>query len=127
MDVVPSVQSTRLTAESYFIPVYNGQLLAPVEDTWRPLDQAQLAKAGGIIASQHLLGYFDQRPCWAVELVSPEIEAAYQWIGLRSQAGLIDEDQFVLAGGDPQTWQWRIKNDFCDGGGRAIAQHHSHR
>lgn len=119
MDVVPSVQSTRLTAESYVIPVYNGQLLAPVADTWRPLDQSQLAKAGGIIASQHLLGYFDQRPCWAVELVSPEIEAAYQWIGLRSQAGLIDEDQFVLAGRALQIVQWHLDHEFCGRCGRA--------
>src|SRR5690606_27110907 len=119
MSFYPAVQLTRATSENYFIPVYNGQLLTHRDEAWRPFDQAGLAEVGLVIASQHFLGYLDKCACWAVELVSPEAPGAgYQWLGLRSQMGLIDEEHFLLAGRALQIVQWHLDHRFCGRCGR---------
>lgn len=120
MSFIPALRPTRTTSERCFIPVYNGQLLTYREEAWQPFSEARLAEAGLAIASQHFLGYFNEYACWAVEPASPETLAAdYQWLGLRSQMGLIDEEQCLLAGRALQIVQWHLDHKFCGRCGRA--------
>jgi NAD+ diphosphatase len=114
MVFIPATQPARLASATYYIPVSNGQLLCQADGSWRQLSQAEFAATGLAINSQHFMGYFNQVACWAVDVErSVEITHAAQWLGLRSQLGLLSEEQFLLAGRALQVVQWHLDHQFC--------------
>ena len=110
----PATQPDRATAGTFYIPIYNGQLLTAADGKWRPLNQADFTATALRVKSQHFIGYYNNAACWAVEIASEHrLEANLQWLGLRAQLGLIAEDCFLLAGRALQVVQWHVDHQFC--------------
>lgn len=99
---------------SLFIPIHNGQLLCGADGVWRPLTQNALSATGMMVHSKHFIESQADTDYWAIEIQDHERdEEVYQWLGLRSQLGLIDEAQFLLVGRAMQVVQWYLDHRFC--------------
>ena len=72
------------------------------------------ADLGLPLTRQQFLGWMDDRPCYAAE-VAGDISPPSGWMfeGLRSLLGLLDEDQFWLAGRAVQIVDWDRTHQFC--------------
>lgn len=128
MSFLPAVAPANLTSATYYIPVSNSNLLCASDGDWNPLSQADFAALGMITLSQQVIGYLNHSTCWVVEVDdgrSAEITdthgRVYRWVGLRSQLGLISEEQFLLAGRALQVFQWHRDHQFCGRCGRPTA------
>lgn len=127
MIFVPATQLTNITSKSFYIPVWSGQLLCGSNGLWQPLDHTRFAATRLAIASQHFIGYIDDVACWVVDVNNGNFQSAYQWLGLRSQLGLIDEEHFLLAGRALQILQWHIDHQFCGRCGRSTMSDEAER
>lgn len=132
MSFLSASTPAQLTSATYYIPVCNNTLLCAGDGTWHPLTQAEFVALGLITLSQHFIGYWHHSACWVVEVGrSPQENALadmtdnmghkYCWQGLRSQLGLISEEQFGLAGRALQVLQWHLDHQFCGRCGRPTA------
>lgn len=65
------------------------------------------------ISSQHYLGLLDSHELWIIVVNGLTAIDSYQWLGLRSQAGLVTEEWFLLAGRALQIAQWFYDHRFC--------------
>jgi len=65
------------------------------------------------ISSQHYLGLLESHDLWVIVLHGLVAVDQHQWHGLRSQAGLISEAWFLLAGRALQIAQWFYDHRFC--------------
>jgi NAD+ diphosphatase len=121
MNFLSASSPANLTSATYYIPVSDNNLLCAGDGAWHPLTQADFGALGLITLSQHFIGYLNHSACWVVEVGNsvdtPEIADTrgrkYRWLGLRSQLGLINEEQFVLAGRALQVLQWHRDHQFC--------------
>lgn len=114
MVFVPATQPASLASATYYIPVFNGQLLCQADGVWQPLSQTQFNQTRLPVNSQHFIGYVDRTACWVVEVgLADYAGSSYQWLGLRSQLGMISEDCFLLAGRALQILQWHLDHQFC--------------
>lgn len=114
MVFIPATQPAEIATATYYIPVSNGQLLCQADGAWRPLNQIEFAAKRFAIKSQHFIGYVDHVACWAVDVVaSVDQRHPTQWLGLRSQLGVLPEDRFLLAGRALQIVQWHVDHQFC--------------
>lgn len=114
-----------------YIPIHNNKLLCSAAGFWQPLPQEIFASLSLTILSQHFVGKIDAGTCWVVEvdqLTDPEaiedrLGGEYIWLGLRSQLGTINEDQFLLAGRALQIVQWHRDHRFCGRCGQPTRDH----
>lgn len=115
MGFLPAASPDNVMAAGYFIPVDGNQLLCNTMGLWQPLSRSEFDSLSLPVRSQHFVACFNQQPCWVVEVDKPvdELPSRYQWLGLRSQLGLIDEQQFQLAGQALQVLQWHHDHRFC--------------
>lgn len=119
MDFVTAVSPAGATATTWFIPVSGNHLLCGDDGIWRLLSQTDFAALGLIVSSQHFLGYLNHDACWVVDILSDLNDVVdragqkYLWRGLRSQLGVVDEQQFLLAGRALQVCQWHRDHQFC--------------
>jgi NAD+ diphosphatase len=106
-------------ADPVYALVADGQLLCGESGLWQPLNEAAYRALTLSAPRSHFMGYLDGQPCWVVALSQPLDRKGYQWLGLRSQLGLIDETLFALAGRALQLVQWHIDHLYCGRCGNA--------
>ncbi len=118
--IAPNLSSTaRATAEQqcFIVAEVNGRCDQILCDSLGQLHLSTLADAqllaGSRLSSQHYLGLLDSRELWVLVVEGVEPFASYQWLGLRSQSGLIPEAWFLLAGRALQIAQWFYDHRFC--------------
>jgi len=128
MNFVPTVAPVSLTTVTYYIPISNSNLLCASDTGWHPLFQTDFAALGLVTLNQHFIGYLNNSACWVVEVEGGRIAEltdsggrVYRWVGLRSQLGLISEEQFLLAGRAVQVFQWHRDHQFCGRCGQPTA------
>ena len=127
MVFIPATQPAQVATATCYIPVANGQLVNPVGSTWRPFSQAEFAATHLVINSQHFMGYLDRVACWAVDVEKPTDTATWQWQGLRSLLGIVNEEYFLLAGRALQVVQWHLDHQFCGRCGRPTVSNDDER
>jgi NAD+ diphosphatase len=111
----PAAAPVNATLPVFYIPVRDNQLLCPGDGIWRALSTPEFASLNLEHVSQHFIGHHQHCTFWAVE-INPQTETTppdFHWLGLRSQLGLINEDQFTLAGSALQVLQWDRDHRFC--------------
>lgn len=96
--------------------VFRGYLLLVSEDDGAvqlPVAHSP-ADLGLPIERQQFLGWMDDRPCYAAEVAS-DVSPPPGWVfqGLRALIGLLDDDQFWLAGRAVQIVDWDRTHQFC--------------
>ncbi len=75
---------------------------------------ADFSELGLTPLSDHYLGSFDKRPCYAVEVAEGTIPpAGMTFEGLRQLYGRLDEDLFWIAGRAVQIIDWDRTHRFC--------------
>lgn len=68
----------------------------------------------------HLLGIYNQRPCYAVsEVPEMPLSSGFEWRSLRSFLGHVDDLHFDLAGRACQIINWDREHRFCGSCGQA--------
>lgn len=63
--------------------------------------------------TEQYLGHDEKRQYWVIVFKSFSSVMDFQWLGLRSQLGLIDESTFGLAGRALQIAQWFFDHQYC--------------
>lgn len=110
--------------------VFQGyRLLVAAEETDNLLPHGDTLHELGLVPErQQFLGWLDQRPCYAVE-VAAEVEPPSGWHfqGLRSLLGVLDEDQFWLAGRAVQIVDWDRTHQYCGRCGQKTTYHPTER
>lgn len=122
MAFVAGVEPLGMTADALFIPVRDNSLLVRDGGTWQPLERALIGSLDLAITGQHFLGYLDGQACWVLDIAeqSGSRVEGFIWQGLRSQLGLIPEQDFLLAGRALQITHWYGNHQFCGRCGRPM-------
>ena len=69
--------------------------------------------------TEHYLGHDSEQQFWVSVFPGVASIAGFQWQGLRSQLGLVDQADFMLAGRALQIAQWFFDHAYCGRCGRA--------
>lgn len=105
----------------YFIAA-NDQLLCTYEGGLLLLSEQEFLGLGVDVLSQHPILSDNHPSLWVVAIRQCAIEG-YQWLGLRTQLGVLTEDQFQLAGRALQLLRWHYDHQYCGRCGQATVQH----
>lgn len=127
MIFVPAVEPANITSPACYVAISAEQLLCSRGGVWRPLSHAQFSVSSFGVLSQHFLGYVDGAPCWVIDVDPKDCGPSWEWVTLRSQLGLIDENSFLLAGRALQVLQWHKDHQFCGRCGRATTANKTER
>lgn len=93
-----------------FIAVQEQRLLCHRETGEFLLVEQQLDSAD---QSRHLLGVYNDSPCYAVDYSESQPPVDLDWFGLRSLLGVVDEELFNLGGRACQIVNWDRQHRFC--------------
>jgi NAD+ diphosphatase len=105
----------------YFV-VANDNLLCAVDGRLLLLDEFQFVGLNLQIISRHTVTQAQGLQIDVVAVEEQELRG-YQWLGLRSQIDVIDEDQFQRAGRALQILRWHFEHQYCGRCGRPTFQH----
>ncbi|WP_111640864.1 NAD(+) diphosphatase [Marinimicrobium alkaliphilum] len=108
--------SSRVDAR--YLLVAEGLLCCPEQGLWAPVPEAQLTVPPAAVTDEHFVGYLDGAPCWVWVLNEALALSGYQWLGLRTQLGVLDDPCFSLAGRALQLAQWQRDHRYCGRCGR---------
>lgn len=108
----PSVQDDQT---EYWFVFHQDKLLTGLSDSVPVIpDRAVLACLGISSVSGHYLGDLDQHGCYCLSLDEPvELPEGYAFCNLRSLAGQIEEDVFMLAGRAYHILHWDKLSRYC--------------
>ena len=105
---------------SLFIVVAQTKLLCIKGSQTFLLERWQFS--GVAACQQYLLGVYDGRPCYAVELIPTEqAPDGSEWVELRALLDLVSDVNFNLAGRAVQVVQWEREHQYCGCCGRPTA------
>lgn len=95
-----------------YLLVGEGHVLCDQSGRLRLLDESE-AEPWLATADCDFLGHWNAVSLYALHLVDSRTMEGCQWLGLRTQLGLLDDQLFSLVGNALQWSRWRLEHRFC--------------
>ena len=107
---------------NYYLVVANEKLLCASNGHLLVLPEDDFLQFNIPVTLSHKITAEHNRSCFVIETVESDY-ADHQWLGLRSQLGVVDESQFQLAGRALQILRWHYDHQYCGRCGKPTQQH----
>ncbi|MBR9911941.1 MAG: NAD(+) diphosphatase [Gammaproteobacteria bacterium] len=122
---IPDHKPLSEAGDSCFIAVSQGQILAPDQSSWAPLEESTWRFSNPQLqAPQYCIGRYRGADCFVVLIDDRPDVYGHHWIDLRRLMALLDEAHYQMAARALQVIQWKLDHRFC---GRCGAKTVSHR